>query len=68
MDWKRRLAYITGSVDEEVEGPFHHERPLKGKGNAIVFPLAGEDRAREGPVACRERLGGLLKYYYRKAG
>jgi putative transposase len=25
------------------------------------------DRQREGPVQCRERLGGLLRYYHREA-
>ena len=47
---------------------FHQERPHQGKDNVVLFPLAGEDRARGSPVACRERLGGLLKYYYREAG
>ena len=47
---------------------FHHERPHQGKGNVILLPSIDEDRARDGPVACRERLGGLLKYYYREAG
>jgi hypothetical protein len=53
MNWKKMLAYITGTVDQ-------------GKGNAILFPSA-EDRigGREGVVQCHERLGGLLKYYTR---
>jgi putative transposase len=39
---------------------------LQGKGNVLLFPLA-TDRQREGPVQCRERLGGLLRYYHREA-
>jgi len=52
----------------QFEAHFHEERPHQGKGNIILFPSAGESRAREGPVACHERLGGLLKYYYRETG
>jgi transposase InsO family protein len=47
---------------------FHQERNHQGRGNVLLFPLnpqsvAGSDR----PVHCRERLGGLLKYYHREA-
>jgi len=44
-------------------GHFHHERNHQGKGNVLLFPAVSQDREREGPVQCRERLGGLLKYY-----
>ncbi len=40
----------------------HEERPHQGKGNVILFPSADEIET-GGPVRCRERLGGLLKYY-----
>ena len=36
------------------------------KGNVLVFPRA-TGQQREGPVRCRERLGGLLRYYHREA-
>ncbi len=47
---------------------FHSERNHQGKGNVILFPsnrssVSGSDRS----VRCRERLGGLLKYYHREA-
>jgi hypothetical protein len=42
---------------------FHHERNHQGKGNALLFPTVGPDAERAGPIQCRERLGGLLKYY-----
>jgi putative transposase len=45
---------------------FHAERNHQGKGNVLLFPRA-TDRGREGPVRCRERLGGLLRYYHREA-
>ena len=44
---------------------FHAERNHQGKGNILLFPLT-TDRQCEGPVKCRERLGGLLRYYYRE--
>ena len=45
---------------------FHVERNHQGKGNVLLFPRV-TDRQREGPVRCHERLGGLLRYYYREA-
>jgi hypothetical protein len=29
----------------------------------LLFPALGHAPKRAGPVHCRERLGGLLKYY-----
>ena len=46
---------------------FHHERNHQGKGNVLLFPTISQDTERQGPVQCRERLGGLLKYYDRAA-
>ena len=45
---------------------FHAERNHQGKGNVLLFPQRA-DRQREGPVRCRERLGGLLRYYHQRA-
>jgi transposase InsO family protein len=41
----------------------HHERNHQGKGNALLLPMVSPDAERAGPIQCRERLGGLLKYY-----
>ena len=46
---------------------FHHERNHQGKGNVLLFPVVSPGTARQGPVQCHERLGGLLKYYEREA-
>ncbi len=47
---------------------YHGERNHQGKDNVILFPSATKHIAAvTGPVVCRERLGGLLKYYYREA-
>jgi len=45
---------------------FHLERNHQGLGNQVIEP--GEEVGqRNGDVLCRERLGGILRYYYRKA-
>ena len=43
---------------------FHAERNHQGKGNVLLFPSGniGEHKPRN-RIRCRERLGGLLKYY-----
>jgi putative transposase len=41
---------------------YHEERNHQGKENLILFPVKREG-ARD---RCRERLGGLLKYYERE--
>ncbi len=47
---------------------FHHERNHQGKGNVLLFPSKHEPAPNlDRSVRCRERLGGLLKYYHRKA-
>jgi site-specific recombinase XerD len=45
---------------------YHEERNHQGKDNRILFPSRSEARRNIGAV-CRERLGGLLKYYEREA-
>ena len=45
----------------------HHKRNHQGKVNLLLFPGAEQASRSEGPVRCRERLGGLLKFYYREA-
>ena len=43
---------------------FHRERNHQGKDNLLLFP---DDYGHTGSVRCHERLGGLLRYYHRKA-
>jgi hypothetical protein len=46
---------------------YHQERNHQGKDNLLLFPArVGEASSRRG-IRCRERLGGLLKYYSRAA-
>jgi putative transposase len=51
----------------EFSTHYHHERNHQGKGNKLLFPHAGDELRHLGKVACRQRLGGLLKYYGRAA-
>ena len=45
---------------------YHGERNHQGKGNVLLFPAA--TAAKSGRrIGCRERLGGLLRYYSRAA-
>jgi putative transposase len=42
-----------------------HERPHRGLGNKVILP--NSELQMKGAVCCRERLGGLIKSYYRAA-
>jgi len=44
---------------------YHVERPHQGLGGAFI--QHANDYAADGPLVRRERLGGLLNYYYREA-
>jgi putative transposase len=59
-------ASLRHALYEYVEH-YHHERHHQGKGNVPLFPLCSQGRECQGPIQCRERLGGLLKYYEREA-
>ncbi len=54
-------AALRHALTQYVEH-FHHERHHQGKGNVLLFPVVSPGTARQSPVECRERLGGLLKY------
>jgi putative transposase len=45
---------------------YHRERNHQGLENRLIEPGAEVGRE-QGEVLCRERLGGLLRYYYRRA-
>jgi putative transposase len=47
---------------------YHRERNHQGKANLLLFPAADQQvGSGDGKVRCKERLGGLLKYYHREA-
>ncbi len=45
---------------------FHHERNHQGLSNQLILPRLAPGRP-PGPIRCRQRLGGMLKYYHRSA-
>ena len=49
----------------EYMAHYHIERPHQGLDGAFVQP--SNDHMADGPLVKRERLGGLLNYYYREA-
>ena len=58
-------ASLRHALHEYVEH-YHQERNHQGKGNVLLFPAVSQDTECAGPIRCRERLGGLLKYYERE--
>jgi putative transposase len=56
---------LRRALDEYLEH-YHAERNHQGKGNVLLFHAARKDR-RQRPLRCRERLGGLLRYYHQDA-
>jgi putative transposase len=58
-------AALSRTLHKYVEY-YHYERNHQGKGNILLFPAVSRDTEHAGPIRCRERLGGLLKYYERE--
>jgi putative transposase len=56
---------LRRALSEYVEH-YHGERNHQGKSNVLLFRRVVETR-RDGPVQCRDRLGGLLRYYHQEA-
>ena len=53
-------------VVSEYAAHYHLERNHQGFGNRLIERSRGQPRD-VGRVACRERLGGALNFYYREA-
>jgi putative transposase len=58
-------SHLRSAVSQFV-AHYHGERNHQGLGSDLIEPGPELGRA-EGRIACRVRLGGLLKYYYRDA-
>jgi putative transposase len=54
-------------VLNEYVDHYHQERNHQGKGNILLVPPPKPAGEAHDPIRCCERLGGLLKYYKRKA-
>jgi hypothetical protein len=59
----RRFSSLRCVVGEYVKH-YHLERNHQGLGNEPIEPSS---ETGQGRVACRQRLGGLVRYYYRRA-
>ena len=57
--------HLRRAVREYV-GHYHGERNHQGLDNQLIESLP-KDPLAQGPVLRRERLGGMLSYYYREA-
>jgi hypothetical protein len=57
---------LRHALQEYVEH-YQRERPHQGKNNVLLIPAADDGQLRDGPVRCRERLGGLLHFDDREA-
>ena len=58
---EKQLRHV---VSEYIEH-YNTERPHQGIGNVPITPT--DDQPVAGKIECKERLGGMLKHYYRKA-
>ncbi len=58
---ERRLLRVL----DEFVAHYHAERNHQGLGNALITPQTRPFRGTH--VRCRDRLGGLLRYYHRAA-
>jgi len=66
----RMIFFSEKSLAHAVEqylAYYHGERNHQGLESGIIAP-APEVGRREGEVIRRDRLGGILRYYYREAG
>ena len=57
---------LKRALTEFVEH-FHAERPHQGKGNVLLFRIEGLRQTAGTQIVCKQRLGGLLRYYCRAA-
>ncbi len=57
--------HLRKAVKEYTEH-YHLERNHQGLGNELIEELA-DSPTMDAAVQCRERPGGILNYYYRKA-
>ena len=56
---------LENALHEYVEH-YHAERNHQGLGNELIEPVNDPDTV-AGRIECRERLGGMLKYYHSRA-
>jgi hypothetical protein len=60
------VGSLRRAINEYVKH-YHYERNHQGLNNQLIDPVAADTPKQEGLINRRERLGGLLNYYYRLA-
>ena len=66
---RKLILFVERSLRNAVREyipQYHGERNHQGLGNGLIEPSDKVDRS-TGVLKCRERLGGMLRYYYRDA-
>ena len=61
---EKHLRYIVS----EFVTHYNRERPHQSLGNKPLTQISKDPPPSTGEILCQERLGGLLRHYYRKAG
>ena len=66
--WQFIVLALAGWLNQQPQDivAYHGERNHQGLGNQLIQPGESVGKA-EGEIRCSERLGGLLRYYYRAA-
>ncbi len=57
--------HLRSAISEFIRH-YHGERPHQGLDNGLIDPDETAGRT-AGSIVCRERVGGMLRYYYREA-
>ena len=61
---EQHLRYVISETMRHYNAERHHQ----GLGGQLIRPvIANDNMDRTGQIECRERLGGLLKFYSRSA-
>src|SRR5215471_17490632 len=66
---ERMIFFGEGSLRKAIHefvAHYHTERNHQGLGNRLIIP-DDSHAGNGGTILCRERLGGMLNYYYRQA-
>jgi transposase InsO family protein len=58
--------HLRQAIAEYVEH-YHAERNHQGLGNRLIAPESEASGSADGRLVCRQRLGGMLRYYHWKA-
>jgi hypothetical protein len=61
----KAFSLATPGCSGRYVAHYHEERNHQGLAGQLILPPANLNQP--GPIVCRERLGGLLRFYHQKA-